>query len=512
MERYDPLSSGENRANWGSWQDVVRYGINAESQQIKGTPKHRNSINYLIASPSSNTVSADKIITKAHSPYVILSRTLIVASAMLTIEPGVVIKLKGAGAYLSVGGILFAQGTKNEPIVFTSFADDSYGGDTNQDGVTTSPAAGDWGSIYLLKDGSTIDHVTIRYGGGDERKANVSVKNTSVNITNSVIEQSKYSGIYFEVSNGAISGNTIRDNAQAGDEGAGVFISGGTVSIHDNSFIGNAVGLNLNSGIFDVSRNIFTDNIREAIFSNGSYPLFSGNSAAGNGVNGIRFEGPANDDYMMQPDLPYVIGQGGSLTVPSGKTLAIQPGVIIKFEQGAMLDVGGMLQAKGTAEQPIVFTSSADDDCGIAGGCGDTDHASSTPEAGDWFSIKFESSAGSSVIEYGIIRYAGKSAYPQDSGAIQMHFPVALELSYVTLEKNYYAGMWLEHASPVISNSFIQDHKASSAQGPYYGLFLVSSSTPAISNTHFKNNDVHISNDSTSSYTDGGGNIKIEGE
>jgi len=433
--------------------------------------------------------------------------TAIAASAALTVEPGVVIKFKGASADLSVSGVLLAQGTASDPIVFTSFADDSYAGDTNQDAATSSPAAGDWGSVKILKAGSVIDHVIIRYGGGDSQKANISVKNTSADVTNSTIEYSKYYGIYFENANGAISGNVIRNNIVQGGESMGAFILGGTVSIHDNSFMGNYTGLDLNSGNFDVSHNVFTGNTGEAIFTKSSYPLFSGNSATGNGMNGIRFESPANDDYVMQADIPYVISQGGSFTVPARKTLTIQPGVVMKFQGGAMMDIAGTLQAKGTLEQPIIFTSFSDDDCGITGGCGDTNHASSTPQAGDWFSIKFESSAGSSALEYAAIRYGGKSNYPQDPGAVHVNSAASVKFSHVTLEKNYYAGMWIEHAMPQISDSFIQDNKGASSSEQYYGLFLVSSSTPAISHTHFKNNDVHIRNDSTSSYTDAGGNV-----
>lgn len=500
MERYDPLMSGEDKTNWGTWETFVRYGANAEMQPIKGTPKHRNSVNYLIV-VNSTGLSVQKTLTKANNPYVVPVQTSI--GATLTIEPGVIIKFKGATSELYGNAMIVAQGTPSNPIIFTSFADDSYAGDTNQDGTSTSPVAGDWGLIRLLKDGSIIDHAIIRYGGGNDQTANIKAKNASVNITNSIIEYSKSYGISFDNASGSIVSNTIRNN----NAGRGGLIVGGVVTIRGNTFGGNYQGLMLNPGTnehFDVQSNSFVNNTKEAIIANNVVSSFSGNTANGNGTNGIVLSNFGGKDYTFQPDIVYVMG---SFEVSAGKTVTIMPGVVIKFQQGAFFDVAGNLQVQGTAEKPIIFTSFSDDDCGIAAGCGDTDHASSTPQAGDWFAIKFESGSVSSL-DYVTVRFGGKSAYDNHSGALQVNNNAGVSISHAVIEKNYYAGIRADHASPQIFDSLIQNHKGISATGQYYGMFLTSSSTPAIANTHFKNNDVHIFNsDPTSSYTDGGGNV-----
>lgn len=54
---------------------------------------------------------------------------------------------------------------------------------------------------------------------------------------------------------------------------------------------------------------------------------------------------------------PYVVSN--NLTVATGVTLTLEPGVVVLFDQGRGLTVNGRLLAQGTAEQPIVFTRNA---------------------------------------------------------------------------------------------------------------------------------------------------------
>ena len=75
--------------------------------------------------------------TLNNSPYVVQSDIYI--SATLTIEPGVVVKLNPQ-TKITVSGKLNANGTEAEKIHFTSIKDDSVGGDTNNDGNTTTPS------------------------------------------------------------------------------------------------------------------------------------------------------------------------------------------------------------------------------------------------------------------------------------------------------------------------------------------------------------------------------------
>lgn len=88
----------------------------------------------------------------------------------------------------------------------------------------------------------------------------------------------------------------------------------------------------------------------------------------------------------------------GLVEVPQGVTLTIEPGTVIKFRHsrdykdfrsGALLVNGGTLRAIGTPEEPIWFTSDADE-----------------PINGDWEGIAIENSKGENIIKYSIVECA----------------------------------------------------------------------------------------------------------
>jgi hypothetical protein len=97
------------------------------------------------------TYSVDTSWTAAGSPYVLNGNVTVAAGATLTVEPGVVVKFNGTTRSLIVNGALSAVGTPSNRIVFTSYQDDSAGGDTNGDGSATTGAAGQWLHIHALR-------------------------------------------------------------------------------------------------------------------------------------------------------------------------------------------------------------------------------------------------------------------------------------------------------------------------------------------------------------------------
>ena len=112
----------------------------------------------------------DVVWNKAGSPYVVEGEVFL-RHGSLTIEPGVVVKFKEQGVFIvHPANALAVNGTKEEPVTFTSFKDDIAGGDTNGDGSATVPMPGDWGYTSLGRGLSNdmvhIDYLKVRYGGG----------------------------------------------------------------------------------------------------------------------------------------------------------------------------------------------------------------------------------------------------------------------------------------------------------------------------------------------------------
>ncbi|MBI3293224.1 MAG: right-handed parallel beta-helix repeat-containing protein [Deltaproteobacteria bacterium] len=510
MERYDPTASGEDATNWQSWQEFLGNGSNADNQPIHGTPARRNSAHYMI-DRSGTTLAANKTLTKSNSPYIVSRAFGLNAGVTLTLHPGVVIKFVASTSLNVSSGVLQALGSTADPIVFTSLRDDTHAGDTNQDAASTTPSPGDWGALAIAGNGSVIDNAIIRYGGWRDQAgsfvANVRVRNASATISNATIEWSDAHGIYMDSASGQISSNIIRDNNAHDDTGSdGVYVFRSSPAIQNNTFLRNTRGIQFNEGSGTVSNNTFTSHTHEAVLCPAGCAAFSGNTATGNEINGIVLNGTMISNYTAAGDMPYVISPG--LSVEQGFLLTLNAGAVVKFQDSATLSISGTLVASGTQALPVVFTSLHDDDCGIAGGCGNTDNATTTPLHGIWRNMFFRPESVGSTLNYAVIRYGGDNSQSSTArGAIRtLNAPLAI--SNATLEQNYYAGMVFNGVGTTsLAGSLIQNHQ----QGPAdlsYGLVLNSGATTTVATTHFKNNrTLHINADATSLYINGDGNV-----
>ena len=299
--------------------------------------------------------------------------------ATLTIQPGAIVKFKDYYVDLNVEGTLNANGTSGQPILFTSYRDDT-GGDTNGDGGASSPAAGNWGKIEL-KAGSaaSIDYAQIRYGGY-ATTGEVIVDSSNVTIAHSTISDTLTHGVRVVASNPTLTGNTYARNTGA------------------------AISMDLASN-----------------------PAVSGVTLTNNGVNGLQVDsGTMNvNGFWNDPDIVYYLYD--DVTVATGKTLTVAPGQIVKFRDYYVdLYVSGTLNADGTQVAPIIFTDRHDDSAG-----GDTNNNGTATIAGAsrWAGIEFLSGSTGNIMDYVDVRWGG---YGRDGMATLDH--AALTLTNSTLQ------------------------------------------------------------------------------
>lgn len=141
--------------------------------------------------------------------------------------------------------------------------------------------------------------------------------------------------------------------------------------------------------------------------------------------------------------VPYTIRR--DITISSGATMTLQPGVIIKMDRNSDLEIQGGLNARGTAQLPIRMTSIRDDSRG-----GDTNGdgvTSGTP--GDWGGILFESSANDATcqLDFCEIYYGGQGDYGNQDCPIKLHPYVNPTITNCILKNNKLNGVDLKTGS-----------------------------------------------------------------
>ncbi|GAF81657.1 unnamed protein product, partial [marine sediment metagenome] len=203
-----------------------------------------------------------------------------------------------------------------------------------------------------------------------------------------------------------------------------------TSSIHDNTFTANYQGLQAYGGGGSIcalpilSNNAFNDHTDYPIVLSEAFPTYSGNSFSNNAHSAIALSGSfsCNGTWHQVSTFPYVAIT--DISVPSGATVTLPPGLVVKFLYSVDLAVYGTLDLQGTSGSPVVFTS-FNDDTG-----GDTNNNSTSPGPNDWGSILLYNS--NTTFDYAIVKYASTGLFVRnDSGT-----DYAPTIAYSTFAEN----------------------------------------------------------------------------
>lgn len=297
-------------------------------------------------------ISSNTTWTLSSSPYRADSTIIIDSNVVLTIEPGVTVKMTNRNNHIKVFGTLIAKGTASAPITFT----------TN----TMLPTPSPWGNItfesssedyvFATQTGCIMQHCKIEHGGGStdtwERDRMLSVKNAAPFIDNCTFEKIEGALIYLQNTDTALTvniSNCIVRNSPFNTYSQAIASDAGKVNISKTLFYNNTGTYDNYTGS-QFTNNIFVSN---STFGNRLITVHPGSLASQNtivdnevGLNILsKYEGTVKNNTITRNRLesinitvynhdtlyPFtnnnIYGNYGWPTMPSNNT--------VEFAQGA---------------------------------------------------------------------------------------------------------------------------------------------------------------------------------
>jgi hypothetical protein len=284
----------------------------------------------------------------------------------LTIDPGVVIKGVNSNGRIEVHGKLMAQGTEELPIVFTSMHDDNYSDpiDSNNNGVATSPVLNQWGGILFHPTADPASILTYCNFSYSNRPHGVNFLSENV---------------YPEASLSIFDVSPTVQNCSFYESNYGIKVYGTASPLIQNCSFEN---IKITPLAFNASANPVLDN--NSWGTNIKYRAL-GLMGQKTGTSG-RISKRDDAGYI---NLSYLLLDHWQII--EGVNVEIDPGVVIKMNDGVHIHVRGGLKAVGTDDERITFTERRDDNFGTPADL-EGDGNATTPAARRWGGICFYNS------------------------------------------------------------------------------------------------------------------------
>jgi hypothetical protein len=251
--------------------------------------------------------------------YFVPRTVTVPVGATLDVAAGQIVKLARS---LVVQGTLLAPGTTANPVIFTSFSDDSVGGPTTPFGTPGSPQPGDWNSIEFTSTstGSVLNHIEALYGtdSGDGTPGTISVTGAGLTVSNSAIGNSGDVGV--EADTGSTL-NLISCVVENNTHGAGVRgDSGATLNVINCTIDGNSRGVLLKSPTATLTNDLVTNSLSDGFLQAGTTnPTISFSDVFNPGANnytGLSDQTGTNGNLSVDPS--YLDRAGGDFRVHPG--------------------------------------------------------------------------------------------------------------------------------------------------------------------------------------------------
>jgi hypothetical protein len=445
--------------------------------------------------PVSGVIEADTTWHAGASPYVLKGPVTVRDRATLTVQAGT--EVRSEDAPLTVEGRLIARGDAERIIAFDSAAEGKTWPGIRFRNVKDKENVLAFARIRNARQGIdceasspvvesselTENETAFRAAGAfskprliksriarNRQAAVVAVDGAAPLVAENAVEDNRMAGILVERA-----APEIRRNGIARNLGSGIVVTGGQPLVTENNITGNrpfnitapaagdpvpardnwwgsAKGLDVLAGIQGKAD---VGSVLDAPWPGGkslSLPVLP--SRIGGRIT--------SDSFLIQSNSPYTVTK--DVTLDGGAVLTIERGVTVRFDQNtAVVAVNGGVVARGTREQPIVFTASG-----------------ASPSPGFYASAfrLTKPTAVNSAFSYCIVKYA--------ETAFDIHFG-SPEISHCHVAESSQCGLFCRNdAAPRIAYSTFTGNRGEGA------VKCVGASRPLIQRNNFEGNEVAI--------------------